>query len=113
MATTLETFFSDLAKTTGQSDLNNIINDFSTTADEFTVLSPKIKSAGTVTAADIAAIMEVNARFDKFAVALDSGSPSGDMLREIPECKTFLRDLDLATEAISAADGTDELDGAN
>ena len=113
MATTLETLFNDLAKTTGQSDLANIINDFSTTADEFTVLSAKIKSANTVTAADIAAIMEVNTRFDKFAVAVDSGSPSGDMLKEIPDCKTFLRELDLATQAISAADGTDELDGAN
>ena len=113
MATTLGTFFNDLAKTTGQSDLTNIINDFSTTADEFTVLSAKIKSANTVTAADIAAIMEVNTRFDKFAVAVDSGSPSGDMLKEIPDCKTFLRELDLATQAISAADGTDELDGAN
>ncbi len=109
----LGTFFNDLAKATGQSDLANIINDFSTTADEFTVLSAKIKSANTVTAADIAAIMEVNTRFDKFAVAVSSGSPSGDMLKEIPDCKTFLRELDLATQAISAADGTDELDGAN
>jgi hypothetical protein len=113
MATTLGTFFNDLAKATDQSDLANIINDFSTTADEFTVLSAKIKSANTVTAADIAAIMEVNTRFDKFAVAVGSGSPSGDMLKEIPDCKTFLRELDLATQAISAADGTDELDGAN
>ena len=72
-----------------------------------------IPTVNTVTAADIAAIMEVNTRFDKFAVAVGSGSPSGDMLKEIPDCKTFLRELDLATQAISAADGTDELDGAN
>jgi hypothetical protein len=113
MATTLDTFFIDLAKATGQSDLTDIIDDFSITADEFTALSAKISSADTVTAADIAAIMEVNSRFDNFAVAVDAGSPSGDMLKEIPDCKTFLRNLDLATETISAADGTDELDGAD
>jgi hypothetical protein len=113
MATTLDTFFTDLAKTTGQSDLADIVDDLSTTADEFTALSAKINSADTVTADDIAAIMGVNSRFDKFVVALDSGSPSGDMLKEIPDCKTFLRNLDLATQSISAADGTDELDGAN
>jgi hypothetical protein len=113
MATKLDTLFGDLSKSSGESDLITVIDDFNTTADEFTALSAKISNSGTVTGADISAIVAVGPRFDRFAVAVDSGSPTGDMLKEIPDCKTFLRNLDLVTQNISAADGIDELDGDN
>lgn len=62
---------------------------------------------------DLAEIQAVNTKFDRFVEYLNPGSPSGDDLRQIPACKTLLKNLDTATSAISSADGQDELDTAD
>jgi hypothetical protein len=112
MATDLDAFFDELSQASGQSSLTDVTDGFRATADEFTALASEIDSSGTVTSEQIAAIMAVNSQFDGFVTAVNSESPSGDLLRQIPDCKTFVRDLDLATETISAADEVDELDGS-
>jgi len=113
LATALDPFFAELARESGLDAIADLTDDFTTAADDFTTFANEIESAGTVTQEDIAAIQEVNTRFDTFAGYVNPGSPSGDELRQIPACATFLRNLDSATSAISSADGQDELNTAD
>jgi hypothetical protein len=110
LATTLDPFFAELAKESGLGAIVALTEDFTTAADDFAALATDIEAAGTVTQEDIAEIQAVNMRFGDFAGYVNPGSPSGDELRQIPACTTFLRSLDTATSAISSADGQDELD---
>lgn len=109
LATTLDPFFAELAQESGLGAIAALTEDFTTAADDFAALAAEIEAAGTVTQEDIAEIQAVNTRFDTFAGYVNPGSPSGDELRQIPACTTFLRNLDTATSAISSADGQDEL----
>jgi len=113
LATALDAFFDELAQASGQSAIADVTDDFTGAAADFSALAPEITAAGSVTGDDIAAIQAVDTRFERFAEYVNPGSPSGDDLQRIPACQTMVRNLDAVTSAISAADGQDELDGAN
>ena len=113
LATVLDPFFAALAQESGLVAIADLTDDFTTAASDFAALATGIESAGAVTPEDLVAIQAVNDRFSSFAEYVNPGSPSGDELRQIPACKTFLKNLDTVTAAISAADGQDELDTAD
>lgn len=110
IASTLDTFFDELAQTSGQSAIADTPDDLRTAADRFSVLATDIEKAGTVTGDDIAAIQAIGTMFDEFGSDFESGSPGGDEVRQIAACETLVRDLDVATSAASATDGDDEID---
>lgn len=113
LATVLDPFFAELAQQSSLSAIADLTDDLTTAANDFTALANEIESAGAVTQDDLAEIQAVNTKFDRFVEYLNPGSPSGDDLRQIPACKTLLKNLDTATSAISSADGQDELDTAD
>lgn len=113
LASVLDPFFAELAQQSSLSAIADLTDDLTTAANDFTALANEIESAGAVTQDDLAEIQAVNTKFDRFVEYLNPGSPSGDDLRQIPACKTLLKNLDTATSAISSADGQDELDTAD
>lgn len=113
LAVALDPLFEELARTSGQSDIADVTNDFTTAEATFSAIASEISAAGKVSADDIVAIQDVGNGFDDFFQVVNSGSPTGDELAGIPACETMIRQLDLVTTNISAADGQDELNGAD
>jgi hypothetical protein len=109
MASSLDVFLDELARASNVRALSGKTDVWNETAGDFTALATDVSAAGTVTSDDIAVLLGVQAKFDPFLRAINPGSPSGNLLRRIPACKTLIRNIDAATSIISADDGEDEI----